>query len=151
METGARDQTSPVPSAERRERSPRSTPDAVSPSGTRCGAQKPEGSCNLKGSVPEGRTACRSVFTSPLGDPENRNGRPEGCGSIREGRRTGGIAQLVERQLCKLDVRSSNLLASTTAAFFAWQHEERAAGRERAGQGRRRQEGSKPCGRTPAG
>ena len=25
----------------------------------------------------------------------------------------GGIAQLVERQLCKLDVRSSNLLAST--------------------------------------
>ena len=28
-------------------------------------------------------------------------------------RRTGGIAQLVERQLCKLDVRSSNLLAST--------------------------------------
>jgi hypothetical protein len=25
---------------------------------------------------------------------------------------------LVERQLCKLDVRSSNLLASTTAAFF---------------------------------
>ena len=27
--------------------------------------------------------------------------------------RLGGIAQLVERQLCKLDVRSSNLLAST--------------------------------------
>ena len=26
----------------------------------------------------------------------------------------GGIAQLVERQLCKLEVRSSNLLASTT-------------------------------------
>ena len=151
METGARDQTSPVPSAGRRERSPRSTPDAEPPSGARRGAQEPEGFCNLKGSVPEKRTACRSVFTSPLGDPENRNGRPEGCGSVLEGRRTGGIAQLVERQLCKLDVRSSNLLASTTAASAHGNMTAMAAGRERAGQGRRRQEGSKPCGRTPAG
>ena len=29
----------------------------------------------------------------------------------------GGIAQLVERQLCKLDVRSSSLLASTMYAY----------------------------------
>jgi hypothetical protein len=34
--------------------------------------------------------------------------------------RCGGIAQLVERQLCKLDVRGSNPLASKAAGRISW-------------------------------
>ncbi len=36
-----------------------------------------------------------------------------GAGEARDTHRPGALAQLVERLLCKQDVRSSNLLAST--------------------------------------
>ena len=38
----------------------------------------------------------------------------------RETPRAGGIAQLVERQLCKLDAAGSSPAASTTTGFVVW-------------------------------
>jgi hypothetical protein len=54
------------------------------------------------------RITHNSVFASPHHTPGKDARIPIPC--------TGGIAQLVERQLCKLDVRGSNPLASTDKA-----------------------------------
>src|SRR5665213_2023010 len=63
-------------------------------------------SCNLRSNRVYPRSVAHLLPESDgkdcAGAKKNGDGRP------------GDVAQLVERQLCKLDVRSSNLLISTT-------------------------------------
>ena len=119
------------------------------PDGRR-GARQPEGSATLRAACRKGaQRADQSLLplleirrTGTEGPRDARaSGRPANRGHSSVGRAPALQAGCQEFESPCLHHRRSDTMAT-------W---ETGSGERRAGQGRRRQEGSKPCGRTPAG